>query len=461
MLLDTITGDKKIMKQMAESLNQDILNPKNSVYYQGLQQALKQKGNQQQAIQKLQQQFAQSMQDKMRAMMPVPQQDPKATLELAQANLDVEKATNEVRQKYQFIISPDGTKVWAVNKNDPKDAFQVKDANSGEAVTGQGKGTGTDGLKTNGGVPIYIKRGSDLRTPDSPNWTADDERIWDSAIDAGKRKQDLRIDPIIADQLGEPPDPSKYQGGKASPAYGRALKEYGLQAEAIKDRMAASAGTARAKAYNEYRPLQVYNPETKSIEWTTAKDAIARGLTPGPAAQSLLPKSSQIADIDFASKQMRSAVQNIDKPFTPDQVAKLDLALSTPDQGLSHTILSTLATQELTDKQQDFVIWADNLNERAMSLRSIAGQGQGAQDTRNAIRALLPGVQSGSKEMQTKQLDAFDNMVGILKKGIAGVKGAGQETPAAGGGPKVGTVENGYRFKGGNPADPNAWQKVQ
>jgi hypothetical protein len=46
------------------------------VYYQGLQQALKQKGNQQQAIQKLKQQFAQSMQDKMRAMMPVPEQQP-------------------------------------------------------------------------------------------------------------------------------------------------------------------------------------------------------------------------------------------------------------------------------------------------------------------------------------------------------------------------------------------------
>jgi hypothetical protein len=36
-----------------------------------------------------------------------------------------------------------------------------------------------------------------------------------------------------------------------------------------------------------------------------------------------------------------------------------------------------------------------------------------------------------------------------------------QQAPQQGGAPQPGTVEDGYRFKGGNPADPNAWEQVE
>jgi hypothetical protein len=38
--------------------------------------------------------------------------------------------------------------------------------------------------------------------------------------------------------------------------------------------------------------------------------------------------------------------------------------------------------------------------------------------------------------------------------------GLGTNAPGESGGPPVGTVQDGYRFKGGNPGDPNSWERM-
>ena len=76
-------------------------------------------------------------------------------------------------------------------------------------------------------------------------------------------------------------------------------------------------------------------------------------------------------------------------------------------------------------------------------------------------------------------MEAFEKMIGGLAKNpdatIATIQGllktpeaftnlpsrGGPKTPNAPTTPKVGFIEEGYRFKGGDPSDQKNWEKVQ
>lgn len=109
-------------------------------------------------------------------------------------------------------------------------------------------------------------------------------------------------------------------------------------------------------------------------------------------------------------------------------------------------------------------------------------------DEAQRFRSMLPGVKDSPdiarvKMNQARQLiQDRTKTFGLDEKALAGLGvDAGrsadaeqmmtggllqqkQKTPfesvASPGGPKLGEVQEGYRFKGGNPADPNAWEKL-
>jgi hypothetical protein len=326
--------------------------------------------------------------------------------------------------------------VWAYNKTNPKDAFKLHDAESGGEIKGQVKAGAAPKVVSNGNVPYAVVRDKQTLTPGSPGWTKEDQALFDGALDAGRMKQQLRIPPDIGDQIGAPPDPKDYAKRDKDPQYAKDLRVYGKKAMDLEMQKASASAIARAKAMNDYKIVEVTDYDANGdpvTHFTTGKAALEGGLSSATQGAKNLSRSKQIEDIQVSSEKLRDAVTNIDKPFSPKQIAVMQEALKAGDESIASAEFQALANEQLTDKQFQAALWIKHLNERAMSLRNIAGMGQGAQDTRDAIRSLLPNMGTGSPERMKTMLDAFDNQVKILGSGVpkAGGQVKAEATKAA------------------------------
>lgn len=453
--VDVVLGDPKKLKDMAKALNQDWLNPEKTTVYgealkkvnSNLDKKTAQDQQKQQAAQGLKGMFQKLIQrqqkpqlspDEQQAMSREIQskapttttggQTVKEQAEGAKAVLDLEKAAQAAREAY-YPPTPDEHGVLrSVNKTNPRDVVTVRDADTGEEVKGMPKaGTAPKPLAMPGGLPYGVSRGGKILTPDSPEWSADDQRLLDGAKGSVIEKQQLKIDPVYADQAGAPPNPDDYKQGRSDPQYAAALKDYGKTIQELRMKDKTAARVAGVKAQLDYGIAQTMDANG-NVYWDFKKNVV--GQAPVSAGLILRSKDAQMKDISVASDKARSAIKSL-KPgdFSPDQVLLLSKAMSEEDAGASHALFQNLAARAVNDEQQDFIVWINQLNERAMSLRGIAGMGQGAQDLRTAIRAMLPGLKSGNTKMMLKQLDAFDQQVRVLEQGIGKVGKPG--TPGA------------------------------
>lgn len=199
------------------------------------------------------------------------------------------------------------------------------------------------------------------------------------------------------------------------------------QEEAIRNREAAAerkASMKLSKDATDMRKEWLKNPITKmSQEVATAYEKVrAAGADPSPAGDlslifgymKMLDPGSVVREGEFATAQNAAAV--------PDRVRNMYNRIMTGER------LNPV-------QRQDFIQQASN----------VYG-GQMEQQNRFNQSFYDLALRTGVSPQDVVLSDIFS------KEGKSGSKGAGV---------KPGAMEDGYRFKGGNPEDPNSWEKVK
>ena len=327
------------------------------------------------------------------------------------------------RDKYAIQPDKEGNLV-AVDTEDPSKVVRVTDA-TGQPVTRQGKAGAAPKVVNVEQVPYGVARDGKVVTPDSPEWTPDDARLFAAASKAYATGEKVKSD----------------RQGLWMKAYAQMrgkVMEYSVYDNTAGENTYANANTINA------------NPGRYSA---------------ASLEQQLRNRRSIFDEIGYTTGQMNKAIDGLgDQAFDAEARAQIALVLANPDpdSAWSEFKNSTFAGT-LSPEQINYVTGLVSLQESAMSLRSIAGMGAGSDMLRGAIAKMLPGAGTPSKEYAKRQMELFTGEVKQLQTSLPGHLQGGAPArmtgpPAAA--PKVGTVEGGYRFKGGDPADQSNWEKV-
>lgn len=230
------------------------------------------------------------------------------------------------------------------------------------------------------GKPGGIIRGGQPVTPDSPDWT-----------------------PADAVQL------ANY------------LKTY-QSSEEDKNKRIELAAKSRVEAYMNTRVYGQFDSLTNSLVSVTPRQIVdhpGRYAPPGPAV-TLNNRIAVFNELDTTTKFAKDAISRLsDKDFDPAARLQLAYALRTDDpREALHAFLRSDVAATLTDDQINYVTALASLSESAMSLRTIAGIGQGSDKVRDAIGNMLPAAGTPSKAYALRQMRLFEAEVDALRTSV-------------------------------------------
>lgn len=193
------------------------------------------------------------------------------------------------------------------------------------------------------------------------------------------------------------------------------------QEQLQKDRMDAYARTyaqMRGSVY-QYSVLDKNTGDQVMVNANTINENPGRFMA-GSLGQQLKNREGVFDEIKYTTSQFDGALSKMtDNDFKALPRAQLAMALKSrdPRSAMSEFMGSEVASS-LTPAQIDYVTGLTSLQESAMSLRSIAGMGQGSDTLRNAITAMLPGPATPSIPYAKRQMDLFRGELEALHRPI-------------------------------------------
>lgn len=262
---------------------------------------------------------------------------------------------------------------------------KIVDVDSGEVVPNATKVTAgmlaAPSVKDQDGVPSYIVRDGKSVYPNSPDWTKADQGLYDTAMDS-------------------------YRKG-----------------EAAKQARQQASQDAYAKMRGKVTQYGVIDNDTGALTYVNADtiNASPEGkYSPAAQAQQQRNRSGIFDEIDASRNYLNTAIDSLgNDAFSPTQRAQVALVLSDKDPASAlQSFLGSDWASSLSDSQVKYITALANMQESAMSLRSIAGMGAGSDKLRGAIQAMLPGPGTPSKAYAQRQMQLFNTELQQLRKSI-------------------------------------------
>lgn len=189
------------------------------------------------------------------------------------------------------------------------------------------------------------------------------------------------------------------------------------------------------------------------------KETPGRFVPAGPGVTAL-NKNTLLEDIRGSIGQTRESLAAIPEFRAEDKVA-IAMALSDRDpRSAVSQLIGGVAGGHLSPAQQQYIINLAQLHEQAMAMRSVLGAGQGSDELRAAIKRTIPGPGTPNKAYAAKQLDAFEQTLGRLSRGVPTVPLKPDSKPAQTGSggrgnpvaPAIGDIQihegHNYKFDG-------------